>query len=139
MGAGCNGPHGHGLCTCPRAENPALHLWGDGLCSHLRAEDRIAPVNSLYTGNHGTDGLRELVRAGAATVNQMSQAHLAAPAAQQERFHEVLLGLRPYSPQELGRLWNPTEQDWQPVLWIKAWGQSLQPNTLGGGQVGLPT
>jgi len=101
--------------------------WLDTSRPHL-SEDQAAELCS-----HWIDGLRELVRAGVATVAQMSQAYLAAPAAQQERFHEVLLGLRPYSPQELGRLWNPREQDWQPVLWIKAWGQSLEPNTLGGG------
>ena len=88
---------------------------------------------------HWIDGLRELVRAGVATVGQMSQAHLAAPPDQQDRFHEVLLGFKSYTPQELSRLWDPGAEEWRPVQWIKQWAQSLTPAPLGGGQVGLPT
>ena len=82
---------------------------------------------------HWIDGLRELVRGGVATAGQMSQAHLAAPADRQERWHEVLLGLRSYSPDELGQLWDSKAEDWLPVLWLKAWATSLQPSTSGGG------
>ena len=79
------------------------------------------------------DGLRELVRAGVATAAQMSRAFLAAPADQQERFHEVLLGLRSYSRDELLLLWDRSRQEWQPVLWLKVWAQTLTPTAIGGG------
>jgi transcriptional regulator with XRE-family HTH domain len=90
---------------------------------------------------HWIDGLRELVRGGVATASQMSQAYLAAPVDRQERWHEVLLGLRPYSPDELGQLWDSKAEDWLPVLWIKAWAELVQPTPIGGGggQVGIPT
>ena len=82
---------------------------------------------------HWIDGLRELVRAGVATAAQMSQAYIAAPADQQERFHEVLLGLRSYSREELTLLWDRGREEWQPVLWLKTWAQTLTPTAIGGG------
>ena len=42
---GCNGPPlSRPLNLSQGGESQALHLLGDGLCSHLRAEGRIAPT-----------------------------------------------------------------------------------------------
>lgn len=78
-------------------------------------------------------GLREVALASGAGPGQLSNAYQLAPAEHQQRWHEVLLGMRPYSGEELTQLWDSTAEDWLPVTWVRAWTASLEPAPSGGG------